>query len=158
MDESLTVPESSFEEARDESNAHVSLSEKTEWLNQTDHYFSDYAIFIDGDKAGEVQLVYVPGEKKLYIEGVAISENYRNKNYGKEIYKMIAGITLPTGRSLFESGVKFVSSKNISEDATRVWRSLEKEGIVHLNEDGVYEFSPPTGANDVSSGSRMPSL
>lgn len=68
---------------------------------------------------------------------------------------MIPSIALPGGNSSLKSGVKFVSSNNIGEDALRVWRSLEKDGLVHLNENGRYEFSPDTGNNEPTFDSSM---
>jgi hypothetical protein len=66
--------------------------------------------------------------KEVFISGVEIYEEFKNKGFGKEAYKELIN-------KLGEKGFYINSGINTSDEAKRVWDSLVRDNIATLNKN-----------------------
>lgn len=93
--------------------------------------FSKWASFKDILSANNFE------DKNVFISGVVIDDEFRNKGLGKEAYKQLLN-------TLSNRGFRVTSGINTSGSATRVWDSLVKEGIAKKEEStGEYFVDKP---------------
>lgn len=97
-----------------------------------------FAAKINGVDIGSVELVYDFEKKEIVIDMVYVQET--EQGYGVQIYKEVPKLPLPDGSDSLESGFRFVSTLDFNEAAERVWRSLVRDGVAQLMDDGRYIF------------------
>jgi hypothetical protein len=89
----------------------------------------------DGGKIGRMQLI--PFKKGFKIKSILIDEQFKGQGYGKALY-------VYTIRKLMSEGKTFYSDQGRTEEAERVWNSLNNMGITSENNRVVTPYPANT--------------
>lgn len=94
-----------------------------------------YEVFTkdDGRYIADLGIYYDYASKLIFIDNIGIvSEREKGdfgKGYGLEMYMAVPTMALPDGRYPEEAGFTFATEHH-SDEAERVWQSLERRGLV----------------------------
>jgi hypothetical protein len=140
----------------------IVLSERERWGKNIVRYDA----MIGDDVVGNVGLLYNRRLGEVIMDAVELAEEVkgrpvRGKGYGRQIYAQVPDLPLPDGSDFRDSGMRFVSSDQLSSGDKRgtpgddrgtakgLWDSLVRRGEAKLRDDGRYEYVVPPREDEV---------